>query len=909
MKKLHSFFLTFLCCFVGNVLFAANPYDADIVVAADGSGNYTKIQEAINAVPSNSDRRTVIYIKRGTYNTEKLIIPANKKNITMIGESRDETIISYHMYDCSNAESANKCPADAYELWKDNADLVRTSATLTIQADGFIAENLTLQNTAGPVGQALAITVTGDKGIYRNCNFFGYQDTIYLWTAGKRSYFENCLIGGRTDYIYGAGIALFESCEIRSWGGGWITAPSTPQSQAYGYVFNKCKVTYAGDSPSPSDNGQKFALGRPWHEYPKVAWLYCEMSEMINPLGWPTKWNMSYADTSADLHLYEYKNTGAGADMSGRANWAGLRAMTDTEALNYTVQKVMAGSDNWDPTAAAPIVKSYTWTGSANNSWLDANNWNPVGVPANGDVASVDISATLNADGNTFAADLTLNENAKLNVTANSTANYLALAGGEIEATVNSSLAGKMQTKSATTINTTADLDIQAAIIGVHDITKSGNGKLILSADNSSYSGTILVTQGSVEAKANNSLGVKATEVKSGGTLIIGSDNAVNVKAALKIETGGKVQLDKPVVLQQLYFDGVMQQPGVYNATTSSAYLTGSGNITVGRPTMFLWAQTESKRWGTAANYTPALLPLAGDTVTVELEMEADATPYAATILLKKGGLRLVGNAVSTGDIIMSNGTKINYATGGVGFSLDAKVKLEGDITLQMSGSAEGNTMTLLGTFEGSSKITAHNYTNAPGMVSTAILNGDNSNFDGTWDLTKASRGAGSSAVFEGMVEGAFGRGTIDVSNGNKVAFSHAKSASSDNVLKLASGTKAIMNTNVEVGKLVLNGIEYTSGTFNATTHPEYFEGTGTLTVSVLSSISDNEIVSDMYFDGKDLIILADAQSLKIFDLQGKCVKTHSRPDKKTAIDLPSGAYLAVIKANNETQSLKFVIK
>jgi pectinesterase len=244
-------------------VFSQNSLNADIVVAKDGSGDFDKIQAAINSVPDNSARRTVIYIKRGTYDTEKLIVPASKKNITMTGESRDETVISYHMYDCTNPDNANKCPAEAYELWKSDSELVRTSATFTVLADGFIAENLTFKNTAGPVGQALALTVRADRGIYRNCNFLSYQDTVYLWDSGKRTYFENCLVLGRTDYIYGGGIAYFKSCEIRSYGGGWITAPSTPKTQNYGFVFYECKVTYSDGSPRAGDDGVKFALGRP----------------------------------------------------------------------------------------------------------------------------------------------------------------------------------------------------------------------------------------------------------------------------------------------------------------------------------------------------------------------------------------------------------------------------------------------------------------------------------------------------------------------------------------------------------------------------------------------------------------------------------------------------------------------
>jgi pectin methylesterase-like acyl-CoA thioesterase len=322
------------------------PDKGNIVVALDGTGDFIKIQDAINSVPSNSSSRTIIFIKKGLYNTEKLLIPADKRLITLIGESREETIISYHLYNCTTGVNG-RCPAADAALWP--VTLLATSATLTVQGDEFMAENLTIQNSAGPISQAQAITIQADKVVFRNCNIMGYQDTLYLWTAAKRSYFESCLIVGRTDYIYGAGIAFFQSCEIRSWGKGWITAPSTPGNQKYGFVFNECKITYSTNSPREGDDGRLIRFGRPWHEYPKVAWLRCEITEMIHPEGWGDIWRMDYAATSPGLHLYEYKNTGPGANMSGRAKWTGLRKLTDNEAADYSVQNVLGGTDNWVP--------------------------------------------------------------------------------------------------------------------------------------------------------------------------------------------------------------------------------------------------------------------------------------------------------------------------------------------------------------------------------------------------------------------------------------------------------------------------------------------------------------------------------------------------------------------------------
>ena len=344
----HTLIILFLSFLGIASMQAGNPaVKADITVAPDGSGNYTKIQDAINAVPSNSEKRTVIFIRKGLYNTEKLIIPTDKKNITLIGESREETIISYHIYDCKEGGLNNKCPAEDVAKW--SGDVINTSATLTVKGEGFVAKNLTIRNTAGPVGQALAITIDSDKNIFINCNLLGYQDTIYLRKKGKRSYFKNCLVSGRTDYIYGAGIASFDACEFRSYGGGWITAPSTPLDQKYGYIFNKCKLTYISGSPRPGDDGKTIALGRPWNDYPKVTWIKCNMCKEIDPKGWPTTWRMEYADKSTDLQLFEYKNVGPGADMSNRSKWAGLRSLTDKEAAEYTLNKIMVGTDGWNP--------------------------------------------------------------------------------------------------------------------------------------------------------------------------------------------------------------------------------------------------------------------------------------------------------------------------------------------------------------------------------------------------------------------------------------------------------------------------------------------------------------------------------------------------------------------------------
>jgi autotransporter-associated beta strand protein len=868
-------------------LYAANPYNADIVVAQDGTGDFTLLQAAINAAPSNSTRRTVIYIKRGLYNTEKVIVPAEKANITLIGESRDESIISYHVYNCSTGI----CPAEDAAKW--TSDNITTTATLTILGNGFRAENLTIRNTAGPVGQALAITVKSDKCVFINCNLLGYQDTIYMWNVALRTYFKGCLVLGRTDYVYGGGIGYFDGCEIRSYGGGWITAPSTGALQPYGFVFNDCTLTYTSGSPRAGDDGTLIRLGRPWHGSPKVAWLYCNMCAEINPEGWGDTWGMDSVTTAPTIKLLEYKNTGPGADMTNRAKWATLRAMTDVESLDYTVQQVMKGSDGWDPTVEAPAVQTYTWKGTGvSTNWLDSTSWDPKKIPASGESASVSGNLTLTANGGTFVADLLLNPGSKLDVTSASTVNFLSLDSAEIAAVGTSTLSGKIATKDSSRFTVDGQLEILATITGVHNLIKAGAGKLLLNADNSNYSGTFLLKAGSIEAKLAKSLGKGSVTVKSGAYLIISADNAIDVKSKLQIESGGTVILNNALTLNQLYINGVIQNPGLYNSTTHPTVFSGAQSIMVGRPTMFTFQQASAKRWGTAANYIPALLPLAGDTAFVNVEMEADAVAFAATLLVKKN-IRLVGNAVSTGDIIMYNGAFFSYATSGVGFSLTAPLVVDSAIYCQMSGNAAGNAMTFNGPIRGKGSIQGYNYTNTASMVAKVVLAGDNSNFTGTWDGTRASRVATSSGAFDGTVANAFGAGKITIGSGNKVYFSHAQASSTKTSLAMVTGATAVMNTNATVGKLILDGVEYTSGSFTATSHPTFFQGTGTLTVSVANELASVQNLKPMLqYDGQSLHFSTNIQKIEMYNTLGQCLLKSSVTGGKLAIQLPQGMYV-----------------
>ena len=147
--------------------------------------------------------------------------------------------------------------------------------TATIDADDFRAENITFENSAGAVGQALAIRVDGDRAVFRHCRFLGWQDTILLNRG--RQYFENCYIAGHVDFIFGAATAWFEQCHIQCLGDGYITAASTPVDQPFGFVFSNCKIT--SDPPEA-----RTYLGRPWRIYASTIFLNTEMSE-VDPAG------------------------------------------------------------------------------------------------------------------------------------------------------------------------------------------------------------------------------------------------------------------------------------------------------------------------------------------------------------------------------------------------------------------------------------------------------------------------------------------------------------------------------------------------------------------------------------------------------------------------------------------------
>lgn len=293
---------------------AAKKYD--IVVSSDGSGNFRTVQEAINSVRDfRPEGRTTIFIKKGVYK-EKIVLPTWKTELTLVGESRDSTIIT----------------------WDDHANINRMgtfrSYTFFVGGNDIVFSNLTIQNNAPQLGQAVALHVEGDRILFVNCNLLGNQDTIYLGREGSRAYFLNCYIEGTTDFIFGPSTAWFEGCTILEKRNSYLTAASTPKNIKYGFIFENCTVEAA---PGVTE----LYLGRPWRRYAMTLFRNCNLPKEVKPAGWH---NWGDPEREKTARYSEYRNYGPGFVTEARAAWS--RQLTKKESGKITLSNVF---NDWCP--------------------------------------------------------------------------------------------------------------------------------------------------------------------------------------------------------------------------------------------------------------------------------------------------------------------------------------------------------------------------------------------------------------------------------------------------------------------------------------------------------------------------------------------------------------------------------
>lgn len=297
-------------------------------VAQDGSGDFKTIQEAVNAVRDHSERKAFITVKKGIYR-EKLVIPAWKKNIVLTGAGKENTTITNSNFSGQDFSGKDFTQNEKYSTY--------TSYTVLVQANDCILKDLTIENTAGRVGQAVALAIEADRVEVINCDILGNQDTLYTSKDG-RNYFKNCLITGTTDFIFGEATVVFQDCEIKSLTNSYITAASTTQKQRFGYVFLHCKLT-------ANEEVTKVFLGRPWRPYAKTVFIDTEMGKHILKEGWdPWKGDNMFPDKEKTIFYAEYNSKGEGASPKTRVEWS--RQLTSEEIKNYTLKNIFG---DWMP--------------------------------------------------------------------------------------------------------------------------------------------------------------------------------------------------------------------------------------------------------------------------------------------------------------------------------------------------------------------------------------------------------------------------------------------------------------------------------------------------------------------------------------------------------------------------------
>lgn len=297
------------------------------IVAQDGSGNHRTIAEAIAAVPEDNPNRYVIRIRGGVYR-ENIEIPYHKPNIMFVGDGIDATVIT-----------TARNTADGYSMPKTPA--------VAVFANGFVARDLTFQNTAGPTkSRGLALLVQSDKAAFYRCKLEGYQDTLYAYAL--RQYYRECEIYGTIDFICGNPIAVFQKCgihvrtPIRGEGNVVTAQDRVNPTDNSAIVLDNCVVTWSKDA---SSHDVETFLGRPWGSYSRTIVMNSRLDSLIDPRGWTT-WGAR--DDSKTVYYGEYRNSGPGADTSRRVKWPGVHVLSAASARPYTASAFLQLKD-WLP--------------------------------------------------------------------------------------------------------------------------------------------------------------------------------------------------------------------------------------------------------------------------------------------------------------------------------------------------------------------------------------------------------------------------------------------------------------------------------------------------------------------------------------------------------------------------------
>jgi len=303
---------------------------ANVVVAQDGSANYRTITQAVNAAPQKSSKRYVIYVKAGIYN-ENVDISKTMTNLMFVGDGMDRTVVT-----------GNKNVQDGSTTFQ--------SATFAVSGNGFIARDMTFENTAGAQKhQAVALRVGADLSVVYRCSIKGYQDTLYVYSL--RQFYREVDIYGTVDFIFGNAAVVIQNSNIlarrpMSQQTNTITAQGrTDPNQNTGISIHNCRVSAASDLQAVKGSVKTY-LGRPWKQYSRTVFMQSALDDLIDPAGW-LEWDGNFALQT--LYYGEYMNTGVGAATSNRVSWPGFHVITSaTEAARFTVGQFISGN-SWIP--------------------------------------------------------------------------------------------------------------------------------------------------------------------------------------------------------------------------------------------------------------------------------------------------------------------------------------------------------------------------------------------------------------------------------------------------------------------------------------------------------------------------------------------------------------------------------
>jgi PelA/Pel-15E family pectate lyase len=323
-------FFCLLCLFVANVRASQK-----VVVAADGSGDFRTVQQALDHISENNNQPVVIHIKPGVYN-EQIRVSAGKNHIILCGEDPQKTILTFKL---SALQAGN----------------TRLAFSTLVNANDFRAENLTFENTFGTGSQAVATFVDAERASFENCRFLGWQDTLFV--NGSRHYFKNCYIEGHVDFIFGTASAVFEDCTIHSKGQGYVTAHyRLSNEETTGFVFLRCRLT--GEKV-----GSGVYLGRPWRPYARVVFIECWLGPHIRPEGWDN-WRDPAREKTA--WFAEYRSKGPGANPKARVAWS--RQLSSEEAAQFSRAKFFSLSVRGLTGKANQAVGTIAWVDAQNKA-------------------------------------------------------------------------------------------------------------------------------------------------------------------------------------------------------------------------------------------------------------------------------------------------------------------------------------------------------------------------------------------------------------------------------------------------------------------------------------------------------------------------------------------------------------